>query len=145
MKNNKLLVVVFALIGLCNSFSSHAEIVYYTHPELRLKFALDTNTKEASLGTGLDMNEQNAIALPPIGDPWWDESPSTNYWKDLDIPSTIICEGEAYTYSGGVVNLTRDTYTVTSVSSYAFYKSLRVQSIKLPETIRMIETKAFFS
>ena len=144
MKKNKLLILVFAFIGLCDSFYSHAEIVYYTHPDLRLKFALNTNTKEASLGTGLDMNEQNAIALPPLGDPWWDESPSTNYWKDLDIPSTIICEGKAYSSNAGDVTIPRDTYTVTAVSAGAFYRSTRLHTIKLPETVQEIGNGAFY-
>lgn len=143
MKKNKLSIFIIAFIGLCNSFYSHAEIVYYTHPDLRLKFALNTNTKEASLGTGLDMNEQNAIALPPVGDPWWNESPSTNYWKDLVIPNTITCEGKAYSSNAGVINIPRDTYTVTAVSAYAFYKSTRLQTIKLPETVQEIGEYAF--
>lgn len=144
MKKNKLIIFVITLIGLCNSFYSHAETVYYTHPDLRLKFALNTVTKEASLGTGLDMNEQNAIALPPVGDPWWDESPSPNYWKDLDIPSTITCEGEAYSSSNGTISIPRDTYTVTAVSAGAFYRSTRLQTIKLPETVQEIGNGAFY-
>ena len=92
MKKNKLLILVFAFIGLCDSFYSHAEIVYYTHPDLRLKFALNTNTKEASLGTGLDMNEQNAIALPPLGDPWWDESPSPTTGKTWTYPVRLYAK-----------------------------------------------------
>ena len=142
MQKKKPLLLVLATIWSC--LPMLGETVYYTHPDLRLHFRLNTETKEASLGNGIDSNDQNAIALPPIGDPWWDESPSTNYWKDLDIPATIVCQGTAYTRDGGTLTIPQDTYTITAISDKAFYKSTRLQTIKLPETIKEIGSEAFY-
>lgn len=140
MNQQKCIFLVLAFIGLC--LSMHAETLYYTHKGLHLKFAIDTETKEAMLGNGID-SEKNAIARPPLTDPWWNENPQTNYWKDIDVPSTIICEGTAYTRDGGTKSISRETYTVTSVAPSAFYKVTEVQTIKLPETIREIGSYAF--
>lgn len=140
MNQQKRIFLVLAFIGFC--LSMHAETLYYTHKGLHLKFAIDTETKEAMLGNGID-SEKNAIARPPLTDPWWNENPQTNYWKDIDVPSTIICEGTAYTRDGGTKSISRETYTVTSVAPSAFYKVTEVQTIKLPETIREIGSYAF--
>lgn len=140
MNQQKRIFLVLAFIGFC--LSIHAETLYYTHKGLHLKFAIDTETKEAMLGNGID-SEKNAIARPPLTDPWWNENPQTNYWKDIDVPSTIICEGTAYTRDGGTKSISRETYTVTSVAPSAFYKVTEVQTIKLPETIREIGSYAF--
>lgn len=140
MNQQKRIYLVLAFIGLC--ISVYAETLYYTHEGLHLKFAINTETKEAMLGNGID-SEKNAIARPPLTDPWWSENPQTNYWKDIDVPSTIICEGTAYTYSSDEIQIPRETYTVTSVASNAFYKATEVQTIKLPETIREIGSNAF--
>lgn len=144
LKNNKLKQKLLVLVLFGTFLPLQADILYYKHPELRLNFTLNTETKEASLGTGLDQNEQNAIALPVLGDPWWNESPTTNYWKELEIPSTIVCSGAAYSSDGNVTTISQDTYTVTTVANYAFYKSTRIQSIKLPETIKEIGDAAFY-
>ena len=141
MNQQKRIFLVLAFIGFC--LSIHAETLYYTHKGLHLKFAIDTETKEAMLGNGID-SEKNAIARPPLTDPWWNESPQTNYWKDIDVPSTIICEGTAYTRDGGNKNISRETYTVTSVAPNAFYKATELQTIKLPETIKDIGSYAFY-
>jgi len=140
MNQQKRIYLVLAFIGLC--ISVYAETLYYTHEGLHLKFAINTETKEAMLGNGID-SEKNAIARPPLTDPWWSENPQTNYWKDIDVPSTIICEGTAYTYSSDKIQIPRETYTVTSVATNAFYKATEVQTIKLPETIREIGSNAF--
>lgn len=137
----KILVALF-LLSVGHVLKTQAETLYYTHEGLHLKFAIDTETKEAMLGNGID-SEKNAIARPPLTDPWWNESPQTNYWKDIDVPSTIICEGTAYTMDGGTKSISRETYTVTSVASNAFYKTTEVQTVKLPETIREIGSNAF--
>lgn len=137
----KILVALF-LLSVGHVLKTQAETLYYTHEGLHLKFAIDTETKEAMLGNGID-SEKNAIARPPLTDPWWNESPQTNYWKDIDVPSTIICEGTAYTRDGGTKSISRETYTVTSVASNAFYKTTEVQTVKLPETIREIGSNAF--
>lgn len=137
------------------------DILLYPHPDLHLYFTIDTSTKEATIGNSIYQENEdqcNAIYYPPTGDPWWNEEPKTNYWKNLDIPSTITCEGKAYllkTYfdSEGYyrtywsdVDINTDNYTVTAVAPKAFYKSTRLQSIqtvKLPETIREIGRYAF--
>lgn len=138
----KILVALF-LLSVGHVLKTQAETLYYTHEGLHLKFAIDTETKEAMLGNGID-SEKNAIARPPLTDPWWNESPQTNYWKDIDVPSTIICEGTAYTRDGGNKNISRETYTVTSVAPNAFYKATELQTIKLPETIKEIGSYAFY-
>lgn len=123
----KLFLLTFLLAGYyCGSVK--AAIEYYSDPELHLHFKLDTDTKEAAIGTGLDTERANAIYMPPLGDPWWDTH--ENLWKDLDIPSTI-------TYNNV-------TYTVREVAPFAFFKSSYVQTIKLPETVRTIGSFAFY-
>lgn len=90
-------------------------------------FKLDTETKEAQLGTGLDFTMANAISRPPLGDSWWDTH--ENLWEELIIPNFITWGGEKY--------------TVTSVAPYAFYENTDVHRITLPETIRSIGSCAF--
>ena len=77
----KILVALF-LLSVGHVLKTQAETLYYTHEGLHLKFAIDTETKEAMLGNGID-SEKNAIARPPLTDPWWNESPQTNYWKGI--------------------------------------------------------------
>jgi hypothetical protein len=114
----------------CLALPMNAATVYYNHPDLHLIFALDTDTKEAKVGTGLESNKACAIAYPPLDDPWWDASPQENYWSDIIIPSTIQYGDE--------------TYTVTSIAPLAFYKETRVLKVSLPETIREIGSSAFY-
>ena len=111
----------------CFSIVCKAEIYYYANYELHLYFKLDTETKEAQLGTGADFTMANAIYHPPVDDPWWDTH--ENLWEELVIPSTITWGG--------------DVYTVTSVAPYAFYRNTDVRKITLPETIRTIGWGAF--
>ena len=102
--------------------------IIYGDDELHLYFMLNTESKEAMLGTGSNDDIGSAIYRPPLGDPWW--SNPVNFWKDLTVPSTINFRG--------------DTYTVTEVSINAFYKSDEVETIILPETIREIGNSAFY-
>lgn len=133
------------LTAFCSlSLSVNATIVYYDHPDLHLTFALNTDTKEAMVGTGLESNMACALAYPPLGDPWWDASPQENYWRDIVIPSTITCDGGALTSNGQSVQLNNETYTVTSIAPLAFYKETRVFTVNLPETIREIGSLAFY-
>lgn len=127
----------------CLSIESKAETLLYEHSDLHLCFTIDTDTKTAILGNAFSSQDHNAIWLPPMDDPWWNENPSTNYWKDLDIPSTIICEGSGYTYDSDIKSIEKDTYTVVAINSKAFYKSTYVQTITLPETITSIGAYAF--
>lgn len=100
--------------------------ILYWDDTSHLRYMLNTDTKEAMLGSGLD-DEKAAIHYPPIGDPWWDNM--TNLWENIVVASSIEYEGE--------------TYIVTKVSNNAFYKSTEVRTIELPETITEIGNYAF--
>ena len=100
--------------------------ILYWDDTSHLEYMLNTDTKEAMLGSGLD-DEKAAIHYPPIGDPWWDNM--TNLWENIVVASSIEYEGE--------------TYIVTKVSNNAFYKSTEVHTIELPETITEIGNYAF--
>lgn len=129
------------MIGICIPVMS--ETIYYRHPELHLLFTLNTSTMEATVGNGID-ERQNAICYPDSGDPWWNESPRTNYWRNIDIPETITCEGKAYTYDGGVTTIQQGTYTVTGIAPKAFNMcSWNIQTVQLPETVSEIGSFAF--
>ncbi|MBR2203157.1 MAG: leucine-rich repeat protein [Prevotella sp.] len=122
----KLFLLTLLIVGY--NYSVKATIEYYSDSELHLNFKLDTDTKEATIGTGLDRERANAIYMPPYDDPWWNTG--ENLWQYLDIPSTI-------TYK----NI---TYTVREVAPFAFFKSSSIQNIKLPETVRHIGAFAFY-
>ena len=130
-----------AVFGL--SFSAYGTTLYYNHPSLHLTFALDTDSKEAMVGSGLEVDKACAIFYPPIDDPWWNDSPKENYWRDLVIPSTITCSS-AFDEYGNNVQLGNETFTVTKIAPLAFYKSTYVQTVELPETIREIGGYAFY-
>ena len=100
--------------------------ILYWDDTSHLEYMLNTDTKEAMLGSGLD-DEKAAIHYPPIGDPWWDNM--TNLWENIVVASSIEYEGE--------------TYIVTKVSNNAFCKSTEVHTIELPETITEIGNYAF--
>lgn len=100
--------------------------ILYWDDTSHLEYMLNTDTKEAMLGSGLD-DEKAAIHYPPNGDPWWDNM--TNLWENIVVASSIEYEGE--------------TYIVTKVSNNAFYKSTEVHTIELPETITEIGNYAF--
>lgn len=129
--------IYLLLLLLCSILRAQADEVYEidsTHlllcsDELHLNFLLDKETKEAMLGKD-DTSNHNAIWDPlVISDDYDPNATSVNYWKDLVIPSIVSCQGE--------------DYTVTSVSSYAFYKSTALQTITLPETVRTIGGASF--
>ena len=100
--------------------------ILYWDDTSHLEYMLNTDTKEAMLGSGID-DEKAAIHYPPNGDPWWDNM--TNLWENIVVASSIEYEGE--------------TYIVTKVSNNAFYKSTEVRTIELPETITEIGNYAF--
>lgn len=128
------------------------DILLYEHPELHLNFTIDTSTKEAIIGNTIyQEDEDHCNAVCSKNEP-------ADYWYNLDIPSTITCENFAYVHktyydsygylrhTWDIVNINKETYTVTAVASKAFYKSPRrvnIQTIKLPETIREIGEGAF--
>lgn len=105
----------------------HAEDVFYAHPDLHLCFTLNTDTKEAMLGRG-DNTQHNALDYPPLGDEWWSNG-TPNLWETLVIPESV-------TYAG-------DEYKVVGIHNYAFYKTIDVHKISLPESIRSIGDYAF--
>lgn len=136
-------VFLLFFIIVCFSWCANAETLVYEHTGLHLYFSIDTEKKEATVGNIFTLEEHNAIATPPLVDPWWNEYPRTNFWKDLDIPSTITCEGKCYTYDSDIRTIEKGTYTVVAVHSNAFYKSTEVQTVQLPETVTSIGTGAF--
>lgn len=127
----RILVIVAIFCGGFNdlvTYHINAENIYYRDDTRKLFFTLNTDTKEAALGTGDTGIDESALIYPDLGSPEW----NTQYWKcwnDIEIPETIVCDGE--------------TYTVTSVAANAFYKCTYVQQISLPNTIRRIESNAF--
>lgn len=99
---------------------------YYIDQDLHLQFLMDTEKKEAALGSGIQENH-NAVAYPPIGDPWWNTQ--ENLWETVVVPETIEYNNE--------------TYVVTAVSAYAFYKFTNIKHISLPKNIRSVGNSAF--
>ncbi len=94
-----------------------------------IQYRLDPDTKTALVGTGAaeDYNH-NALALPDLGDSYW-TNPYDLGHAHIVIPSTIEYES--------------DIYTVTTIGVSAFARTTEVQSVVLPETIKIIESKAF--
>lgn len=124
----KVLFFILLLLSPCLIYASVWQYdenhFMYGDDNTHLMFMLNTKTKEAMLGDGIN-EEHNAQYYPPIGHPDFFK----NFWENVVVPSTI-------TY-GNVV------YTVTSVAPNAFYKSADVKSIVLPETIKQIGGSAF--
>lgn len=100
--------------------------VIYCDEISHLEYMLNTETKEAMLGNGID-KEKNALYYPPIGDDWWNNQ--TNLWGDVVVPSSVEYNGE--------------TYVVTEVANYAFCRATELTTIQLPETIQRIGFSAF--
>lgn len=140
MTKRILLITAFFIVGTC--MPAVAERVYYTYDPLHLKFVLDTETKEAMLGNGIDQNYQSSLDL-------FDDN--LQEWPDLDfsnlvIPSTITCEGWGKIVGSlNPIQIESATYTVTSIADYALYACLKTKTITLPETIKEIGDYAFYS
>ena len=100
--------------------------VIFGDDSTHLLYMLNTETKEAMLGNGID-GQHNALYYPPLNDEWWDNQ--TNLWGDVVVPGTLEYNG--------------DTYTVTEVAPKAFCKTTYVHTVKLPETIKTIGASAF--
>lgn len=115
------------LLTLCFALKAHPQ-VYFHDETTHLNYKLDTDTKEATVGTGTN-DRHNALYYPPIGDPWWDTQ-TPFYWSDVVIPQTIEYEGEKY--------------TVTEIGTFAFSYITGVKSVKIPETVRNISFAAFY-
>ncbi len=112
-----------ALAGSIRYDSNH---ILYWDDTSHLRYMLNTDTKEAVLGDGID-EEKNAMQYPPMDDDWWTNH--TNLWEHVVVAESIEFQEE--------------TYTVTGVSSNAFYKSTEVKTVKLPNTIKEIGSYAF--
>lgn len=115
------------LTSFCTFICAENDAIYYSDQNLHIKFTIDKEKKEAIVGTGTK-EDDSALALPAWDNAWWDNQ--VNLWEDVVIPSVIEYGGE--------------TYTVTSVASYAFYRTTRLKRITLPETIRSIGSAAFY-
>lgn len=109
--------------------------IYYEHPQLHIIFEINTATKEAILGPRYDGNRDNCLEIPNslkyanINE-WIEEcNRRTLIWQNMEIPSTITYKNESY--------------IVSSVASYAFYRAEEIKTIKLPETIKSIGESAF--
>lgn len=106
----------------------YAESVLYEDQTLWLRFWLDTDTHEATVGDGTQ-DEYNAFAYPPIGDPWWNTQRPRLRGDTIIIPDSI--------YRGGVA------YAVVGISQYAFSRTSSIKVMVLPNTIRFIGGSAF--
>lgn len=89
-----------------------------------IRYVLNTQTKEAMVGDGLDY-ERNALEPPK-----YEEDYGTNYWRDLVIPSEI--------------SYNQETYSVTSIAWRAFARTTYIHNITLPETLSSINSEAFY-
>lgn len=105
----------------------YAERILYEDQTLWLRFWLDTDTHEATVGDGTQ-EEYNAFAYPPIGDPWWNTREPRLRGDTIIIPDSI--------YRGGV------SYAVIGISQFAFSRT-DVKAIVLPNTLRFIDASAF--
>lgn len=128
MKRFILSFLVFAAFipALAGSMRYDSNHILYWDDTSHLRYMLNTDTKEAILGDGID-EEKNALQYPPMDDDWWTNQP--NLWENVVVAESIEFQEE--------------TYTVTGVSSNAFYKCTEVKTIKLPNTIKEIGSYAF--
>lgn len=132
--SNRIVFLLLLLFCSLNNVSADSVIqmdnthIFFRSSSLCLQFVLNTETKEAMLGNGID-RDHNALFDPrnPYA-PYNPDEPGPN-WYSIDVPETISFDG--------------DTYTVTSVAPNAFYKSTEVNYITLPNTIRSIGGSAF--
>lgn len=120
------LVFAASIPALAGSIRYDSNHILYWDDTSHLRYMLNTDTKEAVLGDGID-EEKNAMQYPPMDDDWWANQP--NLWEHVVVAETIEFQEE--------------TYTVTGVSSNAFYKSTEVRTVKLPNTIKEIGSYAF--
>ena len=120
------LVFAVSIPALAGSIRYDSNHILYWDDTSHLRYMLNTDTKEAVLGDGID-EEKNAMQYPPMDDDWWTNQP--NLWEHVVVAESIKFQEE--------------TYTVTGVSSNAFYKSTEVKTIKLPNTIKEIGSYAF--
>lgn len=123
MKQKALQLFLCLIFLILSVQPSKADEILYLHRDLYLQFILNTDTKEAMLGTGTIGEQHNALFYPGI------EFSDTNFWEKTIVPETI-----SY---GGV------DYTVTSIAPYAFYRTTAVMIASLPETIKQIGENAF--
>ena len=120
------LVFAASIPALAGSIRYDSNHFLYWDDTSHLRYMLNTDTKEAILGDGID-EEKNALQYPPTGDDWWTDQP--NLWEHVVVAESIVFQEEKY--------------TVTGVASNAFYKSTEVKTIKLPNTIKEIGSYAF--
>lgn len=120
------LVFAASIPALAGSIRYDSNHILYWDDTSHLCYMLNTDTKEAVLGNGID-EEKNAIHYPPVGDDWWTNQP--NLWEHVVVADSIKFQ--------------KETYTVTGVSPNAFYKCTEVKTIKLPNTIKEIGSYAF--
>lgn len=120
------LVFAASIPALAGSKRYDSNHILYWDDTSHLRYMLNTDTKEAVLGDGID-EEKNAMQYPPMDDDWWTNQP--NLWEHVVVAESIEFQEEVY--------------TVTGVSSNAFYKSTEVKTVKLPNTIKEIGSYAF--
>lgn len=129
MKKRIFIFIIFYLL-LYSAFAKIYQIdkthILYGDEVSYLYYVLNTETKEAMLGDGSSDNH-NALFYPPIGDDWWNNQ--HNLWENVNVAESIEYNGE--------------TYTVNKVAHNAFYKTIDVKTIKLPNTIKEIGSYAF--
>lgn len=124
------LFVIFAFVT--QTFAERWAVEYSSNQlvlvdeDLHLLFMLNTDSKTASIGNGLD-SEHNAMYSSINTNP---DAPFVNYWDNVTVPEYVTWDNV--------------DYTVTSVAPRAFARTTYVHSITLPKSIRVIGSDAFY-
>ncbi len=128
------------------------ETVLFSDMNLHLNFTIDLSLREATVGTDLATDHSNALAYPEHNDPYWEQEQFEYFWHNIDIPSTIVYEGNTYP----VTRIGRNAFytetgiytislpeTIESIGKYAFYFCVNLQSINIPDNVTIIESGTF--
>lgn len=124
--------------------------IIYGDETTHLQYMLDMNTREASLGNGIDPRE-NAIYKGGLFDEMdWYYDPSV--WATTIVPEKVQCMGVEYTvtsvaknafsYCTCLKNITLPA-TIRQICSYAFNLCSELESISIPEGVTIIADNAF--
>ena len=141
MKICRFLFLLFAILGQCLSALSNT--VYYKDNNLHLLFTLNTETKEAMVGDGIDY-EHNALAYPPIDDPYWKYYYDLG-WSNIIIPSQITYGANTYrafARTTGVIKVTLPE-TIRDIGNEAFYWCVNLEEINIPKLVKSIGSGTF--
>lgn len=125
--------------------SVRSELLYFNHNELHLRFTLDTETKEAYVGTGeVYYNEGSDILryADALYCSIYEEPNYEEWWKNLVIPQTVECVGEGLQVDGDSWVNVNDLFTVVGLKNGAFWNTT-ISTISLPITVTEIPPHTF--